>query len=439
MTATSTKVDLSNPDLYTEVFWKIQKCKKRFVVNFGGSGSSKSVSQHQLELINIMESKHHTLFIRKSATDIKDSCFELFKSIAKDWEITHLFHWRYSNSTREIECKHSGRKILFRGIDDPEKVKSIVGIKRIIIEEASQLNFADFRELNRRARGIKDIQIVFILNPVSENHWIKTKIIDNKAYQGRLDVVKSTYKDNQFLTEDDVVELLALEEVDENEFRIYVLGDWGIESKENKFAYKFEKRKHVTEDIDYDPNEYVHLSFDFNVNPITCAVIQDYDNIVSVVECIKLANSDIYKLCDYIAAGYPQGLFVVTGDATGQSRSAMVRDKLNYYTIIKSELGLSSSQFKVPKANPKIEDNRVLVNAAFNVLDIEMSEKKAEGLIYDLLYCEVDENNKLIKDRSSKKAEADALDTWRYWLNTHKKHILKRHKKKNARVGDQAA
>jgi len=419
-------IDLTDKSLYTNVFWKIQKCKKRFVINYGGAGSGKSHSQHQNELINLLDADYDILVLRKSAADIKDSCFTLFKNIAREWGIYHLFKWRYSNAVREIENKASGHRILFRGIDDPEKVKSIVGIKRIIYEEASQGHFADFLELNRRARGIEDIQLVFILNPVSENHWLKTKLLDDPAYADRVDVITSNYKDNRFMTADDIRELEALKEIDENEYRIYVLGEWGIENKNNKFAYAFDRSTHVVQDVEHAPDEYTHLSFDFNKNPITCAVIQDYDEVTSVVEQIKLANSDIYKLCDYIKASYPHGTFIVTGDASGASKSAMVKDDLDYFMIIKQELSLLQSQFKVPKKNPSLIDNRVLVNAALKNLDIEISEHKGAGLIYDLTYCEVGEDKKLLKDsRTDEKQKADSLDCFRYWLNVNKSWVIK--------------
>ena len=59
-------IDLTDPELYTEVFWKIQATTKRFVVNYGGAGSSKSVSQHQNELINILDAEYDILFIRSA-------------------------------------------------------------------------------------------------------------------------------------------------------------------------------------------------------------------------------------------------------------------------------------------------------------------------------------------------------------------------------------
>ena len=127
-------IDLSNPELYTDVFWNIQDALRRFVVNYGGAGSSKSVSQHQNEVINILNANYDILFVRKHASDIEDSCFKLLKNIIHEWELSHLFKFRYSSTSRDITNVLTGHRIMFRGIDDPEKVKSIVGIKRIIVE-----------------------------------------------------------------------------------------------------------------------------------------------------------------------------------------------------------------------------------------------------------------------------------------------------------------
>ena len=217
------KIDFNtNKDqLFTSVFKKISKADTRVVVNYGSAASSKSVSQHQLELINLLDANYDILFIRKYSTDIYDSCYSLLKQIASDWRITDLFTWTYSNAKRQILNNRTGHRILFKGIDDPEKLKSIVGIKRIIWEESSQGEFDDFLELMRRARGMQGIQIFLLLNPISENHWIKTRIIDSGSYDDILTVVHSTYLDNQFLTDEDKRELERLKDIDENHYRIY--------------------------------------------------------------------------------------------------------------------------------------------------------------------------------------------------------------------------
>jgi hypothetical protein len=227
------------------------------------------------------------------------------------------------------------------------------------------------------------------------------------------------------MTDADIKELERLKDIDFNQYRIYVLAEWGVEDKTGKFAWAFDRQKHIGE-CAYNDDEMLYVSFDFNVNPITCICFQEYDDTVHVVETIKLNNSDIYELCNVLKSKYPTAMFMVTGDASGKNASAMVKDKLNYYSIIRGELQLADAQFNVPSVNPPLVENRVLVNACLNTLDILIDEKKNDGLIFDLEYVEVDENNKIVKEnRTDAKQQADALDCFRYYLNTFHRDVVR--------------
>ncbi len=121
----------------------------------------------------------------------------------------------------------------------------------------------------------------------------------------------------------------------------------------NAWAYCFNRSKHIGK-TQVNRSYELYLSHDFNRDPITCAVFQHYNNTIFGIEQIKLKSSNIYDLCDYILATYPGFIYIVTGDATGKSSSAMVRDNLNYYTVIKSKLNLGQAQLRVPTINPLV-------------------------------------------------------------------------------------
>jgi phage terminase large subunit len=411
--------------LFSKVFYEVRKAKTRYVVVKGGSGSSKSYSVHQSELMNIMQATDgDTLVLRKHGPSIKESTYKLFTTLIDKYELGDYFKCNYSNDNRRIMYKPTGRYIVFRGLDDPEKVKSITGFKRIILEEASEFTFEDFTELTRRVRGIEGIQIILILNPISENHWIKTQLCDNDApYRPASTVLTYTYLDNvngfgqSFLTPEDIQELQRLKMVDENQYRIYVLGEWGIENKEGKFCWAF-TRSQIKSTV-YDDTRLLWLTFDFNVNPLTCTIAQVFPEMETVraIECIKLENSDIYRMCSQIKAKYPHALYQITGDATGQSRSALTRDNITYYEIIRRELNVTLQQIKVPTVNPSIEENQILVNAVHRNWCIEVDPDRCAALIYDLTYVEVNGRGEIIKDRTSTKKFADFLDNWRYLIN----------------------
>ena len=413
------------PNDFTEVYHQVSEATTRYVIVYGGASSGKSYAVHQLELMNIMEAgTGDTLFIRKHGSDIRYSCFQLLQTLIKQWGMADEFEQRYSNDQRCITAQRSGRSIIFKGIDDAEKLKSIAGIKRIVIEEANQLEFKDFLELNRRARGMEGIQLIFILNPVSENHWIKTKFCDEGSpYFDSTSVLRFTYTNNRnatgasFLTTVDVTELERLKDIDENQYRIYVLAEWGVDNTEGKFCWSFTQQQ--IQPTVYNPEHILWASFDFNVNPLTCTVAQmiPEEQTLRAIECIKLPNSDIWKMCDRLQASYPHAVWHVTGDATGNSHSAMLQDGLTYFLIIQNRLGLTLQQMIVPPVNPRIELNRVLVNAIHKNWLVQIDPNRCQPLIYDLTYVEVNPQNQIMKDRTAPHRQADFLDTWRYLIN----------------------
>lgn len=186
----------------------------------------------------------------------------------------------------------------------------------------------------------------------------------------------------------------------------------------DSWAYCFEEAKHVKE-TGLDRSKTVYLSFDFNRNPISCFVAQEYNNAIFGIEMIKLNDSDIYKLCEYITTHYHGCLFIVTGDATGQASTALVQDNLNYYKVIRAQLRLAPQQLKVPKINPKLSENKVLVNSLLYNYTVNLDPVKCKGLIFDLENVKILPDGSIDKtDRKDPTKQADALDTFRYFCNT---------------------
>lgn len=199
-----------------------------------------------------------------------------------------------------------------------------------------------------------------------------------------------------------------------------------ITENNNAFCYTFSREKHVRP-TEFNPGWEVKLSFDFNRDPISCLVAQDdWNKKVNFIEMIKLPNSNIYELCAYIKAKYGRSMILVTGDATGRASTALVRDNMNYFKVIKSDLGLGDRQMRQPAINPPMIENRVLVNAAFHHMDISIDPVNCKSLIFDLEHAAILPDGTLDKtDRKDPTKQLDALDCARYYFNTFFKQILK--------------
>lgn len=394
---------------------------------YGGSGSGKSFFVAQKVILRLLsETPHKFLVLRKVGSTIKDSVFALLKEVIFDYGVSNEF----TINKTDYSFTHipTGNQILCKGLDEPEKIKSITGITSVWYEELTEFDFDDYTQVLLRVRGEHKNYVQFIgtFNPISEYHWIKKKIVDeiipiNPKYK----IIKTTYQDNKSLSPTDIERIKDLKETNPLYYQIYCLGDWGVEDKSGKFAYSFNEEKHV-KDLTDNLNELIYLSFDFNVNPITCQVIQFYNDTIYVIESIKLSNSNIYDLCGVIKAKYgTDRMYLITGDATGQNRNAMVKDNLNYYKIIQAELNVSSNQIKLPTVNPPIAENQVLVNLLLERYKVEIDREKAQPLIYELKYTEMDEHKRIKKDRSSDRTLVDNLDGFRYYCNQFHRYLLK--------------
>lgn len=195
------------------------------------------------------------------------------------------------------------------------------------------------------------------------------------------------------------------------------------------FAYSFDAHKHVGKTELPKISLPLDLSFDFNVDPITCIASQHLPDKsqIRIHKEFRLRNSDIYELCDTIIAEYGDNYFFrVTGDASGNNRSAMVGDNLNYYKIIMKRLDLAQEgQIFVPSANPLHKNSRVLTNSLLKRHPDLLIDESCEYLIADLKFVECKENGEIDKDKN--KHQGHLVDCLRYYYNTWHSDFLKKY------------
>jgi len=210
------------------LLYDIQQDNHRIQVVYGGAGSGKSYAVAQkviTETLFYPRNSCRYLCVRKVAKSIRHSVFALLKDIIHDMRLEAYF------SIKEAEMRIvciNGNDILFSGLDDVEKLKSITGIKKIWVEEASETTEDDLKQLNLRVRGEWKYrkQIMLTFNPIAQTHWLKSYFFDNpkpNAY-----VNKSTYLDNRFIDDEYRAELEELKTIDHYYYMVYCLGEWGI-------------------------------------------------------------------------------------------------------------------------------------------------------------------------------------------------------------------
>lgn len=198
----------------TTVFQKNWEAKARFVVNIGGSRSTKTYSILQLLIVKAIESTEPLVIsiVRKSLPSLRISVMRDFFNILKELDLYNVEAHNKTENTYML----GNSLVEFFSIDDAQKRR---GTKRdlLFVNEANELTWEDFFQLN-----IRTTQQVFMdFNP-SEMFWYNDQI----QHRDDVTIIHSTYKDNPYLNEEQVNEIERLQYTDKQYYQIYGLGEF---------------------------------------------------------------------------------------------------------------------------------------------------------------------------------------------------------------------
>lgn len=409
---------LSNVVPVNDSFLPFWNSTNKINLFYGSYGSGKSVFIVDRLLDKCINNKYFRgYFGRKIFETVRGTVFKTITDRIKELKKEHIFSFSDSpNGSMIITCKENGNEFYPFGANNPASLKSIKDPTDFFCEELDQFDFTDFGLIYSRLRTEKALTqfwAAFNTEKIYESHWIR-KVFFEGEFADQSFKHKSTYRDNNFIDQEDYLQKLKLiANGDEATLNAIADAEWGVMSAINKFIFNFNRKKHICKGLEYIPYIDVLLSFDFNVEPITCLVGQcDGMERVRILDEYRLINSDIEELCTRIISDYPDRHLIVTGDASGQNRTALKRD-LNYYKEIKRVLNLGIGQFKIPGSNPPIKNTRVLSNALLFRHNEYLFSDRVPYLIMDIEQCEVDETGGI--DKSKDKHQSHLLDCWRYF------------------------
>jgi phage terminase large subunit len=267
--------------IFNDVYVPYLEAPQKTQIFFGGSSSGKSVFLAQRAVMDVLLKPRNYLILRKVGNRVGESVFNEVKQAIDQFKVAGLFDIHESNKT--ITCKVNGRQMLFNGLEDVARVKSLRPrhgvVTDIWIEEATEVSKEDYDTLRTRLRGliyddhdnniryetqevneknddelvkVKDDErafeyekpeltkrIILSFNPIYKNHWIyKTFFKDTwkKSHEEagfyenkRIIIVKTTYLNNKFLATDDLEYFDELEEDGNQYYRdVYKYGNWGV-------------------------------------------------------------------------------------------------------------------------------------------------------------------------------------------------------------------
>lgn len=216
----------------------------------GGYGSSKSYHVAWKIINKCLQETRKVLVVREVYDTIRESCFDLFCEILIDMGLISIGRRMVQVKVSPMQINfNNGSKIIFKGMDKPEKLKSINGVTIVWLEEASEIKYSGYKELRGRLRHpYLSLHFILSLNPVGMENWVYTHFFKHMDEEGHEVVTvddedlyregtlihngvyyhHSTCEDNLFLPVEYMENLEEMKTYDPDLYRVARLGKFGV-------------------------------------------------------------------------------------------------------------------------------------------------------------------------------------------------------------------
>lgn len=354
----------------------------------GGYGSGKTFAGSLLGILLALKFPGvRGLVGAQTYTLVRDTTLQTYFEHLENFGFVNGTDYEWSASLQKLTFKN-GSEILFRHFDEPDKLKSL-NLGFVEIEEMSDIPYDTFKMLLSRMRqrvkkswkGFRH-RIFGHTNPEMHRGWVYRTFVENSAPNYRL--ISAPTTQNIYLPEGFCDELKKL--YDEQYYNIFVLA-------QNAQYYDGSVIKDFTseniKEITYQPEMDLHISCDFNVDPMCWVLAHKTDDKVFYFDEIALENTTTAKACEEVCRRYPahKGNVIVNGDASGDNRSCT--SEYTNYVIIKKKLLQHGydAQIQIKAFNPPIKNRIMAFNSKIRSADGEIClfvDKKCEKLLYNI-------------------------------------------------------
>ena len=354
----------------------------------GGYGSGKTFAGSLLGILLALKFPGiRGLVGAQTYTLVRDTTLQTYFEHLDNFGFTEGKDYDWSSSLQKLTFKN-GSEILFRHFDEPNKLKSL-NLGFVEIEEMSDIPYDTFKMLLGRMRqkvkkSWKDFtyRIFGHTNPETCRGWVYKTFKENKSPNYRL--ISAPTTQNIYLPKGFCDELKK--GYDEQYYNIFVLAQNG--EYNNGLVIKDFSDENIKE-ITYQPEMDLHISCDFNVDPMCWVFAHKTDDKVFYFDEIAMENTTTAKACDEFYRRYPnhKGKIIVNGDASGDNRSC-TSEYTNYVIINKKLLQFGYDvEIQIKAFNPPIKNRIMAFNSKVRSANGEVClfvDKKCEKLLYNI-------------------------------------------------------
>lgn len=239
--------------------------------------------------------------MRKVYGSIKDTLYSDCKEVLSGMGV----EFRATVSPLSIRLSN-GSEIIFKGADDPEKLKGLSSVSIVLMDEANEFTQQDFETIDQSIRGNHDHSIYLCHNPVPKvpgsMYWFeqlfkvnKTPGKINRYYDENLgayvSTVRTTYQNNDHCPEHVKRRLEGYKETNPELYKLWALGEYA--EIQGAVFKNWDVVESVPEGLD-DPGH--GLDFGFSADP--AAMVRVWANstdiwIQGLIYSTSLTNSEL--------------------------------------------------------------------------------------------------------------------------------------------------
>lgn len=354
----------------------------------GGYGSGKTFAGSLLGILLALKFNGiRGLVGAQTYTLVRDTTLQSYFEHLNSMKLVDGVDYKWISSEQKLVFRN-GSEILFRHFDEPNKLKSL-NLGFVEIEEMSDIPYDTFKMLLARMRQKVSpewkrftYRIFGHTNPEIQQGWIYKTFFTNPPPNYRLICAPTTQ--NIYLPEGFCDELKKL--YDKSYYETFVLGRTG-NYNENLVVKDFTDKN--VRDIQYQRDLDVHISCDFNVDPMAWVLAHKTEDKVFYFDELVIENTTTSKTCDEFYRRYPnhKGKVIINGDASGDNRSCM--SEYTNYVIIKKKLESFgyNVEIRIKAFNPPIKNRIAAFNAKVKNANGEIClyiSPKCEKLLYNI-------------------------------------------------------
>lgn len=469
---------------FNPLYFIIKQLLKEGVAEFyiyGGKSSSKTVSICQTIVTECFKNNEDALIYRKESVTIETTT----KNTVDLAVNTTRLHNAFKKMDREFRSINNDR-IIFRGLDKEGKIKGVESFAWMLWDELDQFDYEEYSQAMLSFRGEVVKAFFGAWNPISEESWVKKKIVDVEEWHdhetlrlpnddsfvriskdGGKALIKTNYKDNYwtvgspcgtygFRDEKLISRYEKLQETDPKRYDVEVLGNWGVIGADDPYIRGFDENINVGKTL-FNPKGIVYIGFDYNRRN-TCSVSQitEYKPFKWKFQVLKEyqlnggESQDLKALCRRVAQDWGNCIIRCTGDASGNNSNPVTESNIGANAQMVKHLneailefhqdfvdyckqsGIKHFEFVKFSKNPNLALSGWTCSFVIQSLMSDfIIDSNCSILISDLKKARREPDGSLDKLHAQKNDYGHVMDGWRYVIHTFMKDIISYLIKKN--------